>query len=281
MHKNLWLAEIWDEWLSSDVKYPDFEASGLLMGMKNFKTNRLRTARRLTSKIWPLTSYSKTFQLGISMLTSPSHKPSVKFSCPPEILKLPKSSRSIWAWLKGLWGSIGGLYFPKSGYYLTLIISDKNFANITRNILAHTNLSWSEHRNEFTLRNHDDVTTFLYKIGITSGALDFENQVLIKSARNKANLASNYDTANITRSIKAAREQIIMAKKILAGGMLESLPEKLYEVVMLRLKFPDYTLDELGKNLNPPVKKSTVKYRWQKLKNFIDNMTLNNEEKSY
>ncbi|MBQ7593036.1 MAG: hypothetical protein IJU48_01630, partial [Synergistaceae bacterium] len=61
MNKNLWLAEIWDEWLISPVNNPDYEASGLLMGMKNFKTNRLRTARRLTTKLWPFTSYAKTF----------------------------------------------------------------------------------------------------------------------------------------------------------------------------------------------------------------------------
>ena len=270
MNKNLWLAEIWDEWLISPVNNPDYEASGLLMGMKNFKTNRLRTARRLTTELWPFTSYAKTFTLGISMLTRPNHKPSVKFLCPHEILKLPKNSRSTWTWLKGLWGSTGGLYFPKTGYYLTLIISDKNFSDVTRNILARTNLSWSEHRNEFTLRNHDDVTTFLYNIGITSGALEFENRALIKSARNKANLERNYDTANITRSIIAAREQIIMSEKILASGLFETLPEKLRELVKLRLEYPDYTLEELGKNLTPPVQKSSVKYRWSKIQKIID-----------
>ncbi len=265
----MWLSEIWDEWLTSPVINPDAEASGLLMGMKNFKTNRLRTARRLTSKIWPLTSYAEKFPLEVSMLTSPNHKPSVKFTYSTEVLKFPKNSRSIWAWLKGLWGSTGGLYFPKNGYYLTLIISGKTFSDTTRNILSRTNLSWSEHRSEFVLRSHEDITTFLYNIGITSGALELEERALIKSARNKANLASNYDTANITRSVKASREQIMMSREIISSGKFESLPENLREVILLRMKYPDYTLDELGRSLTPPIQKSTVKYRWDKIKKII------------
>lgn len=203
------------------------------------------------------------------MLTRPAHKPSVKILYPSEILKVPKNSRLIWSWLKGLWGSTGGLYFPKNGYYLTLIISDNEISDLTRNILARTNLSWSEHRNEFTLRNHNDITTFLYNIDITSGALKLEDRALIKSARNKANLASNYDTANIRRSINASREQIELSKKIISSGKFEDLPENLRELILLRLKYPDYTLEELGENLSSPVKKSVVKYRWNKLKKFI------------
>ena len=141
MDKDLQLASLRDEWLISPIKSrssADFEASGLLMGMKkladSFTTNRLQAARRLTGPgkfpLWPLSSYAEIFPLTISMITRPNHKPSVKFTCPPAILKTPKSLRSSWQWLKGLWGSAGGLYFPKTGYYLTLIVSDADTAEI-------------------------------------------------------------------------------------------------------------------------------------------------------
>ncbi len=281
MDKDLWLSNLWDEWLSSPVrsrKNAEAETSGLLMGMRNhhgiFTTNRLRAARRLTGPgkfpLWPLTSYSEKFALGISMITRPGHKPSVKFTCPPEILAFPENVSSSWLWLKGLWGSTGGLYFPKSGYYLTLIISDSELSRKTRGILSETGLSWSEHRNEFTLRNHDDITTFLYNAGMESGALDFEGKTLIRSARNKANLVRNYDTANIARSVKAAHEQRRLAEKIIGSGVIDSLPEKLREAVRMRIANPDISLEELGMRLNPPVSKSTVNYRWNKIKKIIE-----------
>lgn len=281
MDKDLWLSKLWDEWLISPVtsrKNADAETSGLLMGMRShngvFTTNRLRAARRLSGPgkfpLWPLTSYSQKFPLNISMITRPNRKPSVKFICPHDILTFPENLPSVWSWLKGLWGSTGGLYFPKTGYYLTLIISDAELSRKARGILAQTGLTWSGHRNEFTLRNHDDITTFLYNAGMESGALDFEEMTIIRSARNKANLVRNYDTANIARSVRAANEQKRIAQKILESGLIDSLPENLRDVVKLRIANPDLSLEELGSRLTPPVAKSTVNYRWKKIRKILE-----------
>ena len=280
MDKDLWLARMWDEWLSSPVKsrtHADAETSGILMGMRHnhgtFTTSRFIAARRLTGpgkiRLWPITSYAEKFTLGISMLTRPNRKASIKFTCPPKILT-PPAKNTLWPWLKGIWGSAGGLYFPKTGYYLAIIISHPEISHTAREMLKHSGLSWSEHKNAFTLRNHDDITTFLYRAGMESAALDFEGMTLIRSARNKANLASNYDTANIARSVKAAHEQLRLAKRIIDGGLLDSLPEKLREVVELRVANPDASLDELGQKSNPPATKSTIKYRWNKLQSLIN-----------
>lgn len=276
MDKEAQLAALWDEWLTSPVKskaYADYEASGLLLGMKHdaltFSTNRLRAARRLTGPgkvpLWPLTSYAQKFPLSISMITRPNLKPSVKFTCPVNILKLPKTLRNAWPWLKGLFGATGGLYFPKTGYYLTLIVSEEYTSTLTKDILALTNLSWREHRHEYTLRNYDDIMTFLCNIGLPSSALELDSTALFRSVRSRANLESNYDQANIARSLKAAHEQSELARKIIAIGMFDKLPENLKELVNLRLEYPDEALAALGKRLTPPVSKATVKYRWNKL----------------
>lgn len=282
MDKDLWLAGLWDEWLTDEIKSKraaDSEASGLLMGMRRnnntFTTNRLRAARRLTGpgkfRLWPMTSYAENFNLEISMITRKNLKPSVKFTClnPNEILK-PPPKKFYWSWLKGLWGSTGGLYFPKNGYYLTLIISDKKLSELAAKILTSTKLSWNNHRNEFTLRKHDDIMTFLYNAGMPLGALQFEDIALIRSARNRANIARNYDSANIARSVNAARQQIKLAEKILSLDLLEKLPDKLRELVKTRLEYPDATLEELGQRLETRITKSAVKYRWTRIEKFID-----------
>lgn len=284
MDRDLRLASLWDEWLASPVKSrsaADLEASGLLLGMKHtdslFTTNRLRAARRLTGPgkfpLWSLTSYAQTHPLPISMITAPNRKPSISFTCPAGILKLPKNLRTSWQWLKGLWGSTGGLYFPKSGYYLTLIVSDQDTQEILRTALNFTGLIWHEHRHEFTIRNHDDAMTFLCNAGMPLGALDFDAMAMMRSIRSRANLESNYDSANIARTLKAAREQTDLAQKIISMGMLEALPANLRELVSLRLEYPDESLAGLGKKLNPPITKTTVRYRWQKIEKILDSNT--------
>ena len=283
MDKYTQLATLWDEWLSSPVKssrHADYEASGLLMGMKHtaltFTTNRLRAARRLTGPgkvpLWPQTSYAQKFPLSISMTTRQNHKPLISFTCPAEILKQPKNLRSAWSWLKGIWGSTGGLYFPKAGYYLALIISDPDTSKIARAAINFTGLSWSEHRHEFTLRNHDDIMTFLCNAGMPSGALDFDATVIMRAVRSRANRESNYDAANIARSLKAAHEQTITARKVMELGLLEKLPANLRELVTLRLEYPDESLGGLGKKLSPEITKAAVKYRWRKIQSIINTL---------
>ena len=283
MDKDLQLASLRDEWLMFPVKSraaADFEASGLLMGMKKhanfFTTNRLQAARRLTGPgkfpLWPMSSYAELFPLTVSMITRPNHKPSVKFICPPAILKTPKSLRSSWQWLKGLWGSAGGLYFPKTGYYLTLIVSDADTAEILRRVLPLTGLSWSEHRHEFTLRNHDDIMTFLCNAGMPAGSLEFDATVMMRAVRSRVNRESNYDSANIARSLKAACEQTELARKIVSAGLLGELPAELREIVSVRLEFPDESLAGLGRRLAHPITKATVRYRWGKVQAIVEGM---------
>ena len=157
------------------------------------------------------------------------------------------------------------MYFPKTGYCLTLIVSDADTAETARYALGRTGLSWSERRHEFTLRNHDDITTFLCNAGMPAGALDFDGVAMMRSVRNRANRESNYDSANIARSLKAATEQADLARRAISSGMLEALPENLQELVHLRLDYPDASLGELGHHLANPVTKSTVAYRWRKI----------------
>lgn len=280
MHRELRLAGLWDEWLSCTISSQhdaDYETSGLLMGMKHrggtFTTGRLKAARRLTGpgkvRLWSMTSYAKRLPLTISMTTRPNHKPSIKFTCPRSILKIPSKTRYAWSWLKGLWGSSGGLYLPKNGYYLTLIVSDSETSAITRNILTLTGLSWSEHRNEFSLRSHEDITTFLCNAGMPSGALELDATAMMRSVRNRANLVSNYETANIARTVKASRNQQVLAQFIISQGMTEKLSKKQQEIIRLRLEYPDCTLSELGEMLSPKLSKSSVMYHWHKMRSLI------------
>jgi len=274
MERNLRLGKLWDEWLTFEnpsTSSADYEVSGILTGMKNFQTSRLRTARRLM-RIWQKTSYFEKYKFTprISLLTSKNQKARVKISFPEaleKILKFPKNQKSSWAWLKGLWGSTGGLYFPKNGYYLTLIISNPKISEIVTNSLKFSNLAWASHRNEFTLRNHDDIMTFLCNTGLTGTALEFDKTVMFRSVRNRVNVQRNYEAANIARTVKAAREQLDLAEKFLA--LPAPLPENLKNIAELRIKFPNDSLEELGKKLTPQIKKSAVKYRWDKIREII------------
>ncbi len=154
-----------------------------------------------------------------------------------------------------------------------MIISDAYTSEITGDMLNLTGLSWRKHRNEFTIRNYDDIMTFLCNIGLPSAALDLDSTALFRSVRNRANLESNYDSANIARTLKTAHEQTELARKIIAAGILDKFPANLRAMVELRLQHPDESLGGLGKRLTPEISKTAVKYRWSRIQALFDEIS--------
>ena len=202
-------------------------------------------------------------------------RPKVKLADMPgrdELLNLALSSKPSWPWMRGLFGSCGSFYLTKSGFYLVLRIINEAVALKAEKFL--NNKKWSRRyfrgAHELILRDQEEVVTFLSNIELTGAALALEHKVIMRLMRDQANKASNCDTANIMRATQAAFKQIELAKKFMNDAeLINNLPDKLRELVIIRLENPEANLSELGEKLSPPVSKSTVKYRWAKLSNYI------------
>ena len=86
-----------------------------------------------------------------------------------------------------------------------------------------------------------------------------------KDWRNDANRKTNCDTANVTKAVDAAQEQLAALRTLEAQGRLDTLPEKLLQTALLRREHPEATLSELAELHEPPTSKSTVNHRMRKL----------------
>lgn len=95
--------------------------------------------------------------------------------------------------------------------------------------------------------------------------MNLENVRIVKEMRNSVNRQVNCETANISKTVNAAVRQIEDITYIRDKRGLESLPDNLREIALLRLEYPDAALKELGTYLNPPVGKSGVNHRLRKL----------------
>ena len=100
-----------------------------------------------------------------------------------------------------------------------------------------------------------------------------EDMAIMRSMRDRANRIRNCDTANIKRTLKVAEEQTALALEIRDAGLIERLPPALRQLVEARLGNPEASLAELGEGLSPPITKSTVKYRWQRLSGYAETLT--------
>jgi DNA-binding protein WhiA len=95
--------------------------------------------------------------------------------------------------------------------------------------------------------------------------LKFEDVRIMRDMRNSVNRIVNCETANLNKTIGAAVRQVENIKLLEQEMGLENLPDKLREVAVIRLQYPDLNLTEVGAMLRGRVSKSGVNHRLRKI----------------
>ena len=97
-----------------------------------------------------------------------------------------------------------------------------------------------------------------------------------KQMRNDINRRVNCENANMDKSAKASSKHMQAIKTIKKSGTWEKLPEILREIGNLREENPDVSLKELGEMTNPPIGKSGVNHRLNRIIEIAEGMDKNN-----
>lgn len=183
-------------------------------------------------------------------------------------------NRSRWAWFRGIWGGCASLYLPHNGYYVSLRVRDRSgFDNRLLKTLQSVKIvpgsRTKQGFTEYMLRNQEQIVTCLSKMGLFKTSLKLEETAIVRSLRNKANKLVNCDSANINKTIDAARAQLELVDRLDAEGLWDELSPGLIELANARRENPSASFRELGQFLSKPISKSTVEYRWRKLEALI------------
>lgn len=284
---------MWDEWLTAPPKNKAEavrEICGILQGMTasggtmnelHLSSSRLWIFRRLI-RLWGEGELTTIHDFP-SLLNIPrSLKGKIFLRLPEELTFLfhdptedmRRFEKKRPDWLRGLWGSCGALYIPRSGYYLSFRVSSRETEHTAAAMLKKSGFSFGRRhiqgKYEITLRNQEEIVTLLAGFGLVKTSLRMEEKAIFRSMRNRANMLVNCDSSNIRKSLDAAMRQLEIARTAVSAPGFESLPEVLKNLVRSRVANPSATLEELGKLQTPPISKSTVQYRWKKLEQVMD-----------
>lgn len=171
---------------------------------------------------------------------------------------------------------------PEKEYRVEFAISSKPLCDDLAALLAEylTAPKSTTRRNDYLLyykesENIEDLLTF---IGAPKAALNLMEIKIVKELRNKVNRETNCETANITKTIDASMTQIEQIQLIQSRCGIDSLPEDLREIAVLRLENPDFSLRELGKMLSTPISRSGVNHRLKRIAEFAE--PLRNERRN-
>ncbi len=109
-------------------------------------------------------------------------------------------------------------------------------------------------------------------MGAGKMSMDMMNLRIEREIRNQENRATNCVAKNIEKSVSASAKQMDAIEKLTVTGMLAQLPDSIRLTARLRAENPDASLEELRNLHTPPITKSGLNHRLQKILNEADKL---------
>ncbi len=188
---------------------------------------------------------------------------------PDELLKLSACDGCRSAFLRGVFLATGTVSDPQKVFHLELLLPTREAAQLTASVLESAGYppKTVKRRTQFGLyyKVAETVGDLVTYMGGHTGIYAFYNASIAREIRNNENRATNCVARNIERSISASARQIEAIGRLMEHGRLDALPEPLRVTALLRYRNPDATLDELRELHEPPISKSGLCHRLQKL----------------
>lgn len=178
--------------------------------------------------------------------------------------------------LKGLFISFGNVTNPEKAYHLELSFKTEEERDRCTEILEENGISMksTKRKNRFILYIKDSaqIEDFFAVIGANRLAFDLMNSKIVREVRGDANRQMNCDMANIKKTLKAAGKHIEMIEEMMEEGTIIRLPNDLRETARLRVENTQASMTDLGLLHNPPISKSGVKHRLDKIVDFYEEL---------
>lgn len=173
--------------------------------------------------------------------------------------------------LAGCFVICGSVTDPERRYHLEMAMSDAALAEAIRAKLdllqpaIPLKITVRKGDSVLYLKQNEQICDALTYFGAPNASMALAEQQIYKSFRSQTNRRMNCDLANIDKTIAAGAQQVADIELILQHAGLESLPETLQEIAAKRLSDPEASLSDLGSQCNPPLSRSGVHHRMQRI----------------
>ena len=173
------------------------------------------------------------------------------------------------AYIRGAFLAGGSISNPNKAYHFEIVCRTIEQAEQLRDVINSFEMDAKivERKRHYVvyLKEGAQIVDILNVMEAYVGLMDMENVRILKDMRNDINRRVNCETANIKKTVNAARRQIEDIEYIERTKGLRYLNDSLRSLAEIRLEDPDANLAELGQMLNPPVSKSGVNHRLRKI----------------
>ncbi len=199
-----------------------------------------------------------------------------------EKLQFCKTPSSMAAYLRGAFIACGSVNDPKRSYHLEFLLrNEKDAEKISEMISGLGYESRSTKRKGETvvyIKDSSVISEMLAVMGAGVSMMNYENERAMNETRGVINRRVNCELGNLRKSTEAGQKQLSCIGIIRDHMGLDNLPDGLKEIAELRINNPEASLQELGEMMDPPLGRSGVNHRLQKLLGIAENITVHLEE---
>ncbi len=194
--------------------------------------------------------------------------------------KGPACTNCLPHFLRGIFLAAGRMSDFTKEYRLEFSVKDREDALFAFLFAAVAEPKTAERRGEHILyyKTNSDICDFLAMIGAEADAFALINETIEAGYRSAANRRANCEASNIERSVEASMRFLQIYRRLEAADKLKNLPEELRETAQLRAENPSVSLVTLGSRCTPPVSKSGMNHRLEKIEKLARELLADCEE---
>ena len=183
------------------------------------------------------------------------------------------------SFLAGVFLAAGRISDPEKQYLLEFSCREKR--DFLSAFLSECGLSPKsvDRRGEKLLyfRDSTSIEDLLATVGVTHATFAVMDKKIEHGMRNDANRIANCDANNIGKAISAARRQVELIRRLIDENKMSFLPPELEQTARLRLQYEDMSISQLAYKAEPPLTKSGLNHRLQKITEMAESLL--NEKK--
>ena len=173
------------------------------------------------------------------------------------------------SFLRGAFLVCGSVTDPEKDYHIEFSVTKAKLCEDLMQIIGDLGLKCKKivRNNSYVIyaKEADSVEDYIAIMGANNASLDVMRTRAMKDIKNRINRRSNFESANMLRSIEAGLKQAELIEEVLSKIKLSDMTKDLAQLCSLRLENPDISLDELGKMMKPELSRSAVSRRFKKL----------------
>ncbi len=180
------------------------------------------------------------------------------------------------AFIRGAFLVCGSITDPQKDYHIEFTTQKAKLCDDLMQIIGNLDLKAKKiiRNNSYVVysKEAESIEDFIGVMGANNAFMKIMQTRAIKDIKNQINRRSNFESANLSRSIEAGLKQVAVIEQILNKITLKDMTDDLSQLCTLRLDNPDASLDEIGKMMNPNLSRSAVTRRFKKLEKILQEL---------